>query len=322
MNFIWYGTNFSSTSPTILNNFMNSINASSWWNIAREYCPSNSCPCNQEVGNIFLGDQVNITTYTHGTNISNVDILAIVANQVQKPFGGKSQRDIYFVLTDGNTNVYDNSGGAFCTDYCGWHTYDNTTIIPGLNMLYGFIGSANRCPQDCSYFSNTTDTPNGNLEMDSMVNVIAHELAEAATDPLLNAWLDAGGNEVGDKCFMTFTGQSVSTPLWNQDFGGYKFLIQDLWSLRLQGCVPNATFPSVSATACAFYSHSQSHHPSKAYKPVKGLNLDTSSHVNDAIAIGLAVAFLSAVFICYCVFHQHAKKRRGMGDGMEMRDKI
>jgi hypothetical protein len=33
---------------------------------------------------------------------------------------------------------------------------------------------------------------------------MAHELAEAATDPLLNAWKDILGNENGDLCNFQF----------------------------------------------------------------------------------------------------------------------
>ena len=39
---------------------------------------------------------------------------------------------------------------------------------------------------------------------DSQVNLVAHETIEAITDPLGNAWFDAAGNEIGDKCAYTF----------------------------------------------------------------------------------------------------------------------
>lgn len=35
-------------------------------------------------------------------------------------------------------------------------------------------------------------------------NVTSHEQMESATDPLLNAWLDSQGQEIGDKCNFTF----------------------------------------------------------------------------------------------------------------------
>jgi len=35
-------------------------------------------------------------------------------------------------------------------------------------------------------------------------DVRTHEQIEAATDPLLNAWYDASGQEIGDKCAWNF----------------------------------------------------------------------------------------------------------------------
>ena len=37
-----------------------------------------------------------------------------------------------------------------------------------------------------------------------MISVIAHELAEAATDPKLNAWSNKNGDENADMCAWTF----------------------------------------------------------------------------------------------------------------------
>ena len=47
-------------------------------------------------------------------------------------------------------------------------------------------------------------TPNGDFGVDSMISVLAHELAETGSDPLINAWYDASGNENGDKCAWNF----------------------------------------------------------------------------------------------------------------------
>ena len=49
-----------------------------------------------------------------------------------------------------------------------------------------------------------TTTPNGDFGVDSMISVLAHELAETGSDPLLNAWYDSAGNENGDKCAWNF----------------------------------------------------------------------------------------------------------------------
>lgn len=48
-------------------------------------------------------------------------------------------------------------------------------------------------------------SPNGDPAIDAAVNIFAHELAETATDPLLNAWwADSDGDENADKCSFNF----------------------------------------------------------------------------------------------------------------------
>ena len=42
--------------------------------------------------------------------------------------------------------------------------------------------------------------PNGDLGVDGLVSIFAHELAEATSDPYLDAWADARGEENADLC--------------------------------------------------------------------------------------------------------------------------
>ncbi|HEX9130839.1 MAG TPA: hypothetical protein VF844_00960, partial [Ktedonobacteraceae bacterium] len=70
---------------------------------------------------------------------------------------------------------------------------------------------------------------------DSTINVTSHEQMEAATDPYLNAWYDASGNEIGDKCAWRFgalnaQGGDVS---WN----GHAYYVQKEWDNAKSRCV-------------------------------------------------------------------------------------
>ncbi len=71
------------------------------------------------------------------------------------------------------------------------------------------------------------DSVNGPAPLDGVSIVEGHELAEAITDPLLNAWYDSSGNEIGDKCawqglatISTTTGTFAVQPLWSNAAGG------------------------------------------------------------------------------------------------------
>ena len=71
-----------------------------------------------------------------------------------------------------------------------------------------------------------------------MVNVITHEGEETITDPDLNAWFDASGQEDADKCDFKFGPTSwPATAPFNQTFGGHNWLIQMEWeNSRGGGC--------------------------------------------------------------------------------------
>lgn len=55
---------------------------------------------------------------------------------------------------------------------------------------FGFIGSPLPCLNACTAqgASNVLATPNYNAEADGMASIVAHEIVETATDPLINAW--------------------------------------------------------------------------------------------------------------------------------------
>ena len=172
----------------------------------------------------------------------------------------KDTNGIYVVFTA--ADVYESSGnGGFCKDYCGYHG------ITRSNLKLSMIGDATGCPgtlpsadgkikgtPGCMqrYWRNQTDSTysvNGNQNADSMVNVLAHEIAETASD-YANAWRDGSGYENGDKCGSYLLGlqsasavstgvyQSPFNGVYNVDFGDNgKYLIQSMWSATSQKCL-------------------------------------------------------------------------------------
>jgi hypothetical protein len=133
-------------------------------------------------------------SYSQGTRLSDSRVQSVVTHAISSGLK-KDTNGIYFVLT--SSDVTETSG--FCSQYCAWHTYG--TISGTNNIKYAFVGNAHRCPTACAA---QTIGPNGNAGVDGMVSVIAHELEETNTDPLLNAWYDRNGSEDADKCAWTF----------------------------------------------------------------------------------------------------------------------
>jgi hypothetical protein len=74
-------------------------------------------------------------------------------------------------------------------------------------------------------------TPQSAGPGDLAANVATHEIFEAATDPLLNAWFADDGNETSDLCNFTFgtntwgSGAGAGNQMWN----GFIFEVQRQW---------------------------------------------------------------------------------------------
>ena len=140
--------------------------------------------------------------YTQGKSLTDASILKIVKNAIANGLGavgGKATPNpdaIYLVLT--SSDVKETSG--FCSKFCGWHTY-STFYSATAPIKYVFAGNTNQCLGSCAA---QTLSPNGNPGVDGMASVIAHELMETVSDPLLNAWYDSSGSENADKCGWTY----------------------------------------------------------------------------------------------------------------------
>jgi hypothetical protein len=73
--------------------------------------------------------------------------------------------------------------------------------------------------------------------MDSMINIISHELSESVTDPQGTAWYDSNGYEDADKCAWQFgTVTTTAGRYWNEPIAFRNFLIQMNWALHSQTC--------------------------------------------------------------------------------------
>jgi len=194
---IWYGNwNHTSGSDTpagqaIVNDFLSGLNGSPYYLTNTSYAG---------VSGGFSVGSAYTDSYSQGSNLSTRRVANIVSNAITGGHLPKDSNAVYFVLTSSDVS---NSG--FCSQYCGWHTYGT---LSGTNIKFAFVGNANRCLNACSI---QTNSPNGNAGVDGMISVIAHELEETNTDPLLNAWYDSTGAEDADKCAWTFGQKFMQT---------------------------------------------------------------------------------------------------------------
>lgn len=217
---IWYGNWTGNTAPSILTNLMTNIGGSPYFNTNTTYYNSNQAHVSNSV---FLNGQSS-DNYSQGTSLNDSKIETIVSDAISQDKLPLDDNGVYFVITSADVN--ETSG--FCTEYCGWHTYG---YIGGKTLKYAFIGDGDFCP-DLGSCEQQQNSPNGNPAADGMASVMAHELEEATTDPMLDAWYDKDtSGECADKCAWSFgaTYETTSGAAANMRLGNMDYLIQQNW---------------------------------------------------------------------------------------------
>lgn len=235
---------------------------SAWWRTVRLYTDQTSANVSASVS---LGAEKSDARMSRGARLSRMDIQAVVRDAVTartRPLPVDSSGGVYLVLTSPEVSVED-----FCGQVCGFHYFTFPSVV-GYTLPYAWVGnSARRCPEVCAYpFAipayvrgrKAEAPPNGDVGVDGMVSVIAHELAELASNPLANAWY-AGTDpsfptEIADLCegiYGTggggaYTGQLLTDARSGASYnvngaGGRRFLVQWVWNPVLSYCSgPNA----------------------------------------------------------------------------------
>ena len=116
--------------------------------------------------------------------------------------------------------------------YCAYHSFINTNNTVGGVILYVNVPYPD--PRGC--FGNGT-SPNNEATADSAATAASHEITETITDPLLNAWFTAQGNEIGDLCNQFFDVNTYDNGLANQSWNGFQFELQTEYDNHSGQCV-------------------------------------------------------------------------------------
>jgi hypothetical protein len=166
------------------------------------------------------------TKIGRGTRLSSVHVTAaepgdpkaagrqVSDDQIQQALQGwiadgtipaTTTNSLYFVYLPPNCVVTLGTARS-CQVFCGYHNHIDQSVFYAAEPYITCLG--------CTF---------GTI-LDSLTKVSSHELAEAVTDPALDAWFDdSGGGEIGDIC------NSSTTHL-----GGY--LVQNQWSNAQSAC--------------------------------------------------------------------------------------
>jgi hypothetical protein len=160
---------------------------------------------------------------TPGNCITDAQLQAELKKVMAKKKWTGGFNKIYLVYTgQGEGSCFDSSSSSCAyTAYCAYHgsISGKTPVIYG-NMPYGD-------PNYCFDPGAGQTSPNGDIPADAVVNVASHEVTEAITDPLLNAWWDtSNGEEIGDLCAWTFGTAGWDSGNANQMWNGRFYDLQ------------------------------------------------------------------------------------------------
>ncbi|XAR56181.1 hypothetical protein NMG60_11036554 [Bertholletia excelsa] len=268
---IWYGR-WNPNHQSTIRDFVYSLSSpapfpsvADWWRTVRLYTDQTG---SNITDTIHLSGEFYDSAYSHGTYLTRLTVQSVIQNAVTRGLPLNYNNGLYLVLTSADVGVQD-----FCRAVCGFHYFTFPKIV-GVTVPYAWVGySGTQCPGMCAYpfawpkysgsgsspppSSNIMKAPNGDAGADGMISVLAHELAEVSSNPLVNAWY-AGDDptaptEIADLCMGVYGSGggggyvgAVYKDKWGDGFNvngvkGRRFLVQWVWNPVKNRCFgPNA----------------------------------------------------------------------------------
>lgn len=242
---IFYG-NWTLYQQQIVTDFISGLSSSSWYSPMSKYYYQ----LNNETSRDYVSSEIKLInfindSYSMGHTLEPMFYSDIIKSHINKGGLNVDRNGIYCILTSSDvvSNFYINSKvETFGENYCGFHRYDNLPIL---------FAQVPTIDSNCMSKINRDKSPNGDIFIDTMISVLAHEIVETVLSPLdQTSWAEFPFNEPGDKCVSDFGNYSRTSPHYNVEIGSRKFLIQSLYDLETNSCKNgNLTFsrPSVES---------------------------------------------------------------------------
>jgi len=168
-------------------------------------------------------------SFTPGNCLSDIQIQREVKHVMALTGWTAGLNHIFLVFTSSGEGSCIGGACAY-TSYCAYHGFFTTTssTVIYTNQPYADL---TKCQLPGA------PSPNGDPYGDATASIVSHELTESITDPLINAWYTAQGNEIGDLCAYNY-----GTPTWdlgnaNEVWNGDPYLLQQEFDNHLSGCV-------------------------------------------------------------------------------------
>ncbi len=216
------GSFVSDSYNSLIQRYFNDVGSSGLYQNNTQYPDtSGNAPNNAKLA----GTWVDTAAYPSAT-LQDADIQNEVSNALSTNGWAPSITNMFFVFTAKSENICA-SGSCSFSQFCAYHNYFGT------NTIYAAMPYDGTDLQGCGPLP--AGSPNNNADADAEISTISHEQMEAATDPLITAWIDSSGQEIGDKCAYNY-GQTASDGS-NEDWNGNLYIVQQEWDNAQNGCV-------------------------------------------------------------------------------------
>jgi hypothetical protein len=221
------GSTVSSSYNSLLTRFFNDIGGSSLYGIATQYYQGS----NQQhiVNSSHLGGTWVDTSAYPSSSLSDADIQAEVRKAITTNAWTTGIGTQVFVFLAKGENECMSSGTCSFSTFCAYH---GTFTVNGATEPYGVMPYAGTDLAGCGTQGNAS--PNNDQASDAEISITSHELMETVTDPSLNAWFDATGAEIGDKCAYTYGSTAPNGS--NITMNGHPYIVQEEFSNAQLGC--------------------------------------------------------------------------------------
>lgn len=224
----------------LIERFLNDVGGTSYYGMLGQYGAGNS----SRLGGVYVDPNIRVNLSSSNLiggvvglvppTLQDSDVQNEVRSaEISNGWTGGNGHNFIVVLPPGYTECHPTLGCS-SNNFCGYH--EDLSDHFGVETPYIVLPFPENPPTDPNLLAGCTIgvSPNGDPAADDAVNVLSHELFEAVTDPLLTAWWDGDGQEIGDKCVMTFgptddIGADVT-------LHGDPYIVQREYSNRISNC--------------------------------------------------------------------------------------
>lgn len=162
---------------------------------------------------------------TPGNCLTDAQIQAKITSVMAAHGWTGGMNKMFLVFTSSGMGSCFTNANTSCAyvQYCAYHGHFTVNSLPVIysNEPYG----------NASVCLGSNGRPNGADGIaDAAATAASHEMSEAITDPLLNAWFTASGNENGDLCAYNYGTNNYDAGKANQSWAGRFFDLQQEFS--------------------------------------------------------------------------------------------